>query len=91
MEDTEAGFAYQDIFSGADHITRTSTSQARQSTSADPFGKTTLVNYRDNDDDADDEQIAFDLRPLEFHAPILFGLCCQRGSVRLDFDVIGVA
>ena len=41
---------------GVDHITRTSTSQARQSTSANPFGKTTLIDYGDDDDDdADDE------------------------------------
>jgi len=63
MEDTEAGFACQDLFSGVDHITRTSTSrplafgpQSRQSTSADPFGKTNLVNYGTNDDDDDDNE-----------------------------------
>jgi len=55
MEDTEAGFSYQDIFSGADHITRTSTSRAGQSISLDPFGKASLVDYGDDDDDADDE------------------------------------
>jgi hypothetical protein len=56
MEDTEAGFSYQDIFSGADHITRTSTSRAGQSTSADPFGKASLVDYGDDDDDDDDAE-----------------------------------
>jgi len=59
MEDTEGGFAYQDIFSGADDVTRASTStrplafdpQYGQSSSADPLGKTNLVNYGSDDDD----------------------------------------
>jgi hypothetical protein len=55
---TEGGFAYQDIFSGADDITRHSTSRATafapqfgQSTSADPLGKNNLVDYAADDDD----------------------------------------
>jgi hypothetical protein len=55
---TEGGFAYQDIFSGADDITRLSTSRAAafdpqfgQSTSADPLGKSYLVDYATDDDD----------------------------------------
>jgi len=60
MEDTEAGFAYQDIFGPADDVTRASASAAppyEQSTSADPHGKglvRTLIDY-DDDDDLDDD------------------------------------
>jgi hypothetical protein len=60
MEDTEAGFAYQDIFGAADDVTRASASAApphEQSTSADPHGKgplRNLINY-DDDDDLDDD------------------------------------
>jgi hypothetical protein len=59
MEDTEAGFAYQDIFGAADNVTRASVSVApphEQSTSADPHGKgplRTFIDYSDDDDDDD--------------------------------------
>jgi hypothetical protein len=58
------GFAYQDIFSGADDITWLSTSRASafdprfgQSTSVDPLSKSNLVDYAAAaaDDDDDDE------------------------------------
>jgi hypothetical protein len=55
---TEGGFAYHDIFSGADDITRLSTSRAPavdpqfgQSTSAAPHGKSVLVDYDSEDDE----------------------------------------
>jgi hypothetical protein len=58
VEDIKAGSAYQDLFSGADGITRLSTSHAPafapqygQSTSADPLGKNNLVDYAVDDDD----------------------------------------
>ena len=61
MEDTEAGFAYQDIFGAADDVTRASASTAppdEQSTSADPHCKgplRTLIDYDNDDLDDDDE------------------------------------
>jgi len=58
MEDTEAGFAYQDIFGLADEVTRASTSAApphEQSTSAETHGKGPLRTLIDYDDDDDDE------------------------------------
>jgi hypothetical protein len=58
MKDTEAGLTYQDLFSGADGITRLCTSRALafapqygQSTSVDPLGKNNLVDYAADDDD----------------------------------------
>jgi len=62
MEDTEAGFAYQDIFGPADDVTRASASAApphKQSTSADPHGKGplhTLIDYNDDNDLDDDDE-----------------------------------
>jgi len=61
MEDTEAGFTYQDIFGAADDVTRASVSAApphEQSTSAAPHGKgplRTFIDYNDDDDDLDDD------------------------------------
>jgi len=61
MEDTEAGFAYQDIFGPTDDVTRASPLAApphEQSTSTDPHGKgplRTLIDYDNDDLDDDDE------------------------------------
>ena len=91
MEDTEAGFAYQDIFGPTDDVTRASalaTLPHEQSTSTDPDGKgplRSLIDY-DDDDDLDDDETSSPSSSFSQHT--LFGTCFQRGSVRLIFDVI---